>query len=146
MSIFMKTLCGTTKWTFHSVGILHTELSEHYDLKTIKNYLLTLPVVSLLLCITKLQSATLNQSIVRSIIIGNSFSRWVTFGEATLFLLTFVGTLGISAWQPYKNRLFYRECPWMSTNKWIYRHSNVFLIIYFIAYISAAIVRHGLTH
>ena len=71
--------------------------NEEHETNIIKTRLLTLPVVSLLLCITKLQSATLNQSIVRSIIMGRSFSRWVTLGEVTLFLMTFVGTLGVSA-------------------------------------------------
>jgi len=87
MCVFVQSFCGAAKGTFHCVWILDAEFAIHYYL-VIRNYKaisshrqLTLPVVSLLLCTTKLQSITLNQSIVRSIITGRSFSRWVTFGD-----------------------------------------------------------------
>ena len=112
MGVFVQAFCWTAQGALHREAVFDSELTKHDSLSyTYHLSELTRPVASLLLWITNEQSNTENQSMVRSIIIGKSFSRPVAPGEWILRL----PRPGTPRWScgvhPYINRLNWREWP-----------------------------------
>ena len=112
MGVLVQAFGWAAKGALHCVAIFYAEFTKHDSLSyTYHLKELTRPVASLLLWITNEQSSTENQSIVRSIIIGRSFSRPVAPGECTFRLPRPGKPLYSYGVHPYINKLNWREWP-----------------------------------